>query len=61
MPVIFNIALRNILRQKRRNLLLGIAITFGAMVLILANAFSHGITKVLFERIVKYTNGHVAV
>ena len=61
MPVIVNIALRNIIRQKRRNLLLGIAITFGAMVLILANAFSHGISKVLFERIVKYTNGHVAV
>jgi putative ABC transport system permease protein len=61
MPVIFNIALRNIVRQKRRNLLLGIAITFGAMVLILANAYSHGITKVLFERIVKFTNGHIAI
>jgi len=61
MPVIANIAFRNLIRQKRRNLLLGIAIAFGAMVLILTNAFSHGITKVLFERIVKYTNGHVAV
>jgi ABC-type lipoprotein release transport system permease subunit len=61
MPVIVNIALRNLVRQKRRNLLLGIAIAFGAMVLILANAFSHGISKVLFERIVKYTNGHVSV
>jgi ABC-type lipoprotein release transport system permease subunit len=61
MPVIFNIAFRNLVRQKRRSLLLGIAIAFGAMVLILANSFSHGISKVLFERIVKYTNGHVAV
>ena len=61
MPVIFSIALRNLLRQKRRSLLLGIAIAFGACILILANAFSHGISKVLFERIVKYTNGHVAI
>jgi len=61
MPVIANIALRNLVRQKRRNLLLGSAIAFGAMILILTNSFSHGITKVLFERIVKYTNGHVAV
>jgi putative ABC transport system permease protein len=61
MPVITNIAFRNLVRQKRRSLLLGIAIAFGAMVLILASAFSHGISKVLFERIVKYTNGHVSV
>ncbi|MBN2036786.1 MAG: ABC transporter permease [Chitinispirillaceae bacterium] len=61
MPLITNIAFRNLVRQKRRSLLLGIAIAFGAMVLILASAFSHGITKVLFERIVKYTNGHVSV
>ena len=52
---------RNLLRQKRRNMLLGIAIAFGAMVLILANAFSHGISKVMFERIVRYAVGHVSV
>jgi ABC-type lipoprotein release transport system permease subunit len=61
MPVIFNISLRNLVRQKRRNILLGIAIAFGAMVLIMANAFSHGISKVLFEQVVRYTNGHVSV
>jgi ABC-type lipoprotein release transport system permease subunit len=61
MPVIFNISFRNLVRQKRRNILLGIAIAFGAMVLIVANAFSHGISKVLFEQVVRYTNGHVAV
>ena len=31
------------------------------MVLIMANAFSHGISKVLFDQVVRYTNGHVAV
>jgi ABC-type lipoprotein release transport system permease subunit len=61
MPLIANIAFRNLVRQKRRNLLLGIAIAFGAMVLILTSAFAHGITKVLFERVVKYTNGHVSI
>jgi len=61
MPVIFNIAFRNLVRQKRRNILLGVAIAFGAMVLIMANAFSHGISKVLFEQVVRYTAGHVAV
>jgi ABC-type lipoprotein release transport system permease subunit len=61
MRQVFDISFRNLVRQKRRNLLLGIAIAFGAMVLIMANAFSHGISKVLFERIVKYTSGHVSV
>jgi len=41
--------------------LLGIAIAFGAMILILANAFAHGISDVLFTRIVKYASGHVSV
>jgi hypothetical protein len=40
---------------------LGVAIAFGTFVLVLANAFSHGISEVLFERIVRYTNGHVAI
>ena len=61
MPIILNIGLRNLVRQKRRNILLGSAIAFGAMVLILANAFSHGISEVLFNRIVKYLNGHISV
>ncbi len=61
MKQIINISFRNLIRQQRRNILLGIAIAFGALVLILANAFSHGISKVLFEQIVKYTNGHVAI
>ncbi len=61
MQQIISISLRNLVRQKRRNLLLGVAIAFGTMVLVLANAFSHGISKVLLERIVRYTNGHVAI
>jgi ABC-type lipoprotein release transport system permease subunit len=61
MSVILNVSLRNLLRQKRRNILLGTAIAFGAMVLILANSLAHGISEVLFNRVVKYANGHVSV
>lgn len=61
MSVILNISLRNLVRQKRRNILLGTAIAFGAMVLIMANSFSHGISEVLFNRVVKYANGHISV
>ncbi|MCU0606387.1 MAG: ABC transporter permease [Candidatus Edwardsbacteria bacterium] len=61
MRQIFEISLRNLTRQKRRNILLGAAIACGAAALIMANAYAHGISKVLFERIVRYVNGHVAV
>jgi ABC-type lipoprotein release transport system permease subunit len=61
MNIIFSISLRNLLRQKRRNILLGIAIAFGTMILVLANAFSHGISDVLFNKIVVYVAGHVSV
>lgn len=55
------ISLRNLLRHKRRSLLLGIAIAFGTTVLIVANSFSKGISKVLFNEIVAYVFGHVSV
>ena len=61
MQQIISISFRNLVRQKRRNILLGVAIAFGTLVIVLANAFSHGISEVLFERIVRYTNGHVAI
>jgi ABC-type lipoprotein release transport system permease subunit len=55
------ISLRNLLRQKRRNLLLGAAIAIGMAVLVIANAFSHGISDVMFNRILTYVTGHVSV
>jgi len=61
MNYLFQISLRNLLRQKRRNLLLGVAIAFGTMVLIMASAFSHGISEVLFKEIIVYVSGHVSV
>jgi ABC-type lipoprotein release transport system permease subunit len=61
MNVILRISLRNLLRQKRRNILLGIAMAFGTMILVLASSFSHGISDVLFNKIVAYVAGHVSV
>lgn len=61
MSMLFKISLRNLLRQKRRNLLLGSAIAIGMALLILANAFAHGISDVLFNRVMAFVTGHVSI
>ncbi len=61
MSFLFTISLRNLFRQRRRSILLGTAITFGTAILVLANAFAHGISEVLFNEIVSYVSGHVSV
>ncbi len=58
---ILKISFRNIIRQRRRSILLGIAIAFGAMILIVANSFSRGISHVLFNEIIVYLSGHVSL
>jgi ABC-type lipoprotein release transport system permease subunit len=61
MKLILSLGLRNLLRQKRRSFFLGIAITFGMMILVMANSFSHGITDNLLNRMVVYMTGHMSV
>lgn len=61
MRFLFTIAFRNLVRQKRRNLLLGMAIAVGTTFLILAHSFAHGISDVLFNQIVVYVAGHVGI
>lgn len=61
MSMLLKISLRNLLRQKRRNLLLGSAIAIGMALLILANAFAHGISDVLFNRVMAFVTGHVSI
>ena len=61
MKFLLLISIRNLLRQKRRNLLLGSAMAIGMAVLVIANAFSHGISDVMFNRILTYVTGHVSV
>lgn len=61
MNFLFTISIRNLFRQRRRSILLGSAIAIGTAVLVLANAFAHGISEVLFNEIVSYVSGHVSV
>lgn len=61
MPVILKISFRNLIRQKRRNILLGIGIAFGTCILILANAFSHGLSDILLNKIIGRAFGHIVV
>lgn len=49
------------MRQKRRNLLLGSAMVIGVAILITANSFSHGISDIMFNKIMRYVTGHVAI
>lgn len=61
MKMLFNLSLRNLLRQKRRNLMLGLAIALGVAILIMASSFSHGIEDIMFNKIVTYVAGHVSI
>ncbi len=61
MGILLRISLRNLFRQKRRNLLLGAAIAIGMAILVMANAFSHGISDVLFNRLLAFMSGHVSI
>jgi ABC-type lipoprotein release transport system permease subunit len=58
---LLKISLRNLIRQKRRNILLGIAIAAGVFLLVLANSFSQGISDILFNKIIVNVAGHIAV
>ncbi|MEK6645865.1 MAG: FtsX-like permease family protein [Candidatus Firestonebacteria bacterium] len=61
MNMIMMISLRNLFRQKRRNILLGIAIAVGIMILVIANSFSRGISDIIFNKIAAYVAGHVQI
>ncbi len=61
MSILLRLSFRNIFRQKRRNLLLGIGIAFGMMIFVIANSFSHGMVDVLINDVVSYTFGHLVI
>jgi len=61
MNYLIKISLRNLLRQKRRNILLGIGIAVGMMILVMANSFSAGITDILMNKIITYITGHIQI
>lgn len=61
MGLLIRLGLRNLLRQKRRNLLLGSAMAIGVAILVTAGSFSAGISDIMFNRIMRYVTGHVSV
>ncbi len=61
MKLLIKISLRNLLRQKQRSILLGVSIAFGMTILILSNAFSHGLSDILLNRIIKTMAGHFTI
>lgn len=58
---IAGLSMRNLVRQKRRSVLLGTAIAFGMMVLTLAHSFSHGLSETVFNRVMRFLTGHIEV
>lgn len=61
MNIIFKVSLRNLLRQKRRNFLLGIGIAFGMSILVIASSFSQGLVDVLIKDLISSVAGHVQI
>jgi ABC-type lipoprotein release transport system permease subunit len=52
---------RNLVRQFRRNLLLGIGIAVSMCVLVVTTSFTSGLSDILFNRILVFMTGHIAV
>jgi ABC-type lipoprotein release transport system permease subunit len=59
MRLILKLSYRNLIRNKSRNIALGIAIGFGMTILVLSNSFSHGISDTLINKIMVYVSGHI--
>jgi ABC-type lipoprotein release transport system permease subunit len=59
--VVATISFRNLVRQFRRNLLLGIGIAVSMCVLVVTTSFTSGLSDILFNRILVYMTGHIGV
>jgi ABC-type lipoprotein release transport system permease subunit len=59
--VVAAIAFRNLVRQFRRNLLLGIGIAVGMCILVLTSSFTSGLTDILFNKVLVNMTGHISV
>lgn len=61
MGLVLKVSFRNLIRQKRRNILLGSSIAFGMCILIVANSFSHGLSDILLNKIIGTSFGHMVL
>ena len=61
MKIVFHIAFRNLVRQKRRNILLGTGIAFGIMALFIAQSYTKGMSDMLINSVIANMYGHIQV
>jgi ABC-type lipoprotein release transport system permease subunit len=61
MRIVAKIAFRNLVRQFRRNLLLGIGIAVSMSILVITSSFTNGLTDILFNKVMVYMTGHIRV
>jgi ABC-type lipoprotein release transport system permease subunit len=61
MNVVTKISLRNLIRQRRRNIILGICMAVSMCILIVVFAFTSGITDILFNKVLVYMSGHIRI
>ena len=61
MKLIFRIAFRNLIRQKRRNILLGLGISVGMVILVLSSSFAEGLSDIVMNTFLADLTGHIEV
>jgi putative ABC transport system permease protein len=59
--MISKISLRNLVRQRRRNILLGVCIAVGMSILVVTTSFTGGLTDVIFNKLMVFMTGHIRV
>jgi ABC-type lipoprotein release transport system permease subunit len=59
--VVAKISFRNLVRQFRRNLLLGAGIAVSMCILIVTSSFTGGLTDILFNKVLVNISGHIRV
>lgn len=59
MGITFRIAFRNLVRQKRRNLLLGTGIAFSIIVLYISQSYTRGFSDILINSFISGIFGHI--
>ncbi|MCX7820895.1 MAG: ABC transporter permease, partial [Brevinematales bacterium] len=58
---LLSVALRNLLRQKRRNIFLGLGVAIGITMLVISGAFTRGLKDIIIDKWLTGMSGHIQV
>ncbi len=58
---LFSVALRNLLRQKRRNIFLGLGVAIGITMLVISGAFTKGLKDIIIDKWLTGMSGHIQI